>query len=168
MCVSSRSAVQVIDMTRRLVFIVIAMTLAGAATADCVLLLSRKPTSLHLRVGLEDSLPVAFIGGFVALCGSLTVIGSWYDRPGLRRVATVVASTWLCASVAAMIGWHIGNSSWNRSESQCMAYGAMGGALFGLILGIQQCREHRKVAACLKAEADAAPSASPDRDERSA
>jgi hypothetical protein len=126
-------------------------------------LLSLLAASLDLRVGLEDSLPVAFIGGFLGLCGSLTVIGSWYNCPGLRRVLTVVASIWLCGSVAAMIGWHFGNCSWNRSEGQCMAYAAMGGALFGLILGLQQFRADRGFALCLKAEADAEPIAPPAR-----
>lgn len=133
-------------MARRLISTVIAMILAGAATAVCLFLVMQMPAPLHRGVMLVESLPVAFVGGALAGIAGHYFTQGWYSRPRMRRAVTILVPAWLCASVAAMIGWHIGNSDWSRSEIRDMAYGSAGGALFGLILGWQQWREDRELA----------------------
>jgi O-antigen/teichoic acid export membrane protein len=130
-------------MTRRLISTVILLILAGAATALCLFLLMQTPAPLNRGVRLDESLPVAFVGGAVAAVAGQCVAQGWHSRRRMRRAVTILTPAWLCASVAAMFGWHIGNSDWNRSETRGMAYGAAGGALFGLMLGWQQWRKDR-------------------------
>jgi hypothetical protein len=119
-------------------------TLAGAALGISWAMLYRQEPKERAHVHLDDSMPALVGGAAVGFIIGWAVSGLCRWRPGLRPAVEVLAVALLCGSVAAPIGWIVGDSREVREPRRGMLWGAGAGIAVGLGAGLVQWRADRR------------------------
>lgn len=121
----------------------VTFTIFGVAAGLCLAMLYRHNED-RAHVHIWDSVPLAFLGGLVGAVAGEIVRHFESKKPQLRFGLTVLSGMLLAASVAAVIGWIVGEYSRGRPGVAGMAWGAASGCVIGPFLGLVQAIKDRR------------------------
>lgn len=125
----------------------VAFLLVGAAVGISWAMLYRQEPQERAHVYLDDSLPPAMAGAAAGLMFGGAVSAVCRRWPGLNSAVGVLIAALLCASVAAPMGWIVGDSQQERAPCAGMLWGACCGAGVGIGLAlVQWFADYRRVA----------------------
>jgi hypothetical protein len=131
-------------MSQRTLIGPVTFSLVGGSVGLCWAMLYLADPNERVHVYLDDSALPVVVGVFLGLLIGWIVSAVIRSRPLLARCAAVLAATLLCAAMGGPIGWIVGDGLQKRSPTEGMNWGAVVGALVGLILGVVHWFRYRR------------------------